>query len=212
MIGDVLLLAEKHERAAKAILQRLEGISFSKYVIAVSGESGAGKSEIAHLLRQAFKQRSIAAKILHTDNYYKTSPLERTPWRQKHGVKESVGLNEYRWDLIQEHINAFRHSAEHVALPFIDIVTSQVDQLITSFKGIEVLVLEGLYAVNADADFKALIDLTYHDTKDAQVLRGKEPQNLFRAEVLEAEHVAVQSLRGKVDLILTKEIMGLAPT
>ena len=210
MIGDVLLLAPKHEKAAQEILHKLEGISFSKYVIAVSGESGAGKSEIAHLLRQAFKQKGLTAKTLHTDNYYKTSPTERTEWRQKHGVNESVGLNEYRWDLIQEHIDAFRKSSDHVVLPFIDIVTSQVDQLITSFKGIDVLVLEGLYAIHADADFRALIDLTYHDTKDAQKLRGKEPQNVFRTQVLEAEHVAVQSLRGQVDLMLTKEIMGIA--
>ena len=209
MIGDVLLLAEKHERATEEILRHLEGISFAKYVIAVSGESGAGKSEIAHLLRQALKQRGIVAKTLHTDNYYKTSPLERTPWRQKHGVKESVGLQEYRWDMIQEHVDACRSSVEHVALPFIDIVTSQVDQLITTFKGVDVLVLEGLYAIGADADYRVLIDLTYHDTKDAQKLRGKEPQNLFRAEVLEAEHVAVQSMRGKIDLLITKEIMGL---
>ena len=209
MTGDVLLLAEKHERAAAEIMRRLEGISFAKYVIAVSGESGAGKSEIAHLLRQAFKQRGILAKTLHTDNYYATSPMERTPWRQSHGVKESVGLNEYRWDLIRDHVDAFRRSDDHVMLPFVDIVTSQVDQLVTSFKGIDVLILEGLYAVYADADFRALIDLTYHDTKDAQKLRGKEPQNLFRAEVLEAEHQAVQSLRGKIDLLLTKEIMGL---
>jgi uridine kinase len=210
MIGDVLLLAEKHEKAAKEIMARLEGRNLKKIIIAVSGESGAGKSEIAHLLRKALKARGLVAKTLHTDNYYKTLPRERTEWRQQHGVKECVGLNEYRWDLIAQHLDDFKNSRENVTLPFIDIVTDQVDQLTTSFRDIDVLVLEGLYAIGAEADFKALIDLTYHDTKDAQSLRGKEPQNQFRAAVLEAEHVAVQSMRDKADLLITKQMMGLA--
>jgi len=52
---------------------------------------------------------------------------------------------------------------------------------------------------------KIFIDLTYHETKKAQVLRGKEPQNKFRLQVLQREHEVVQSLRPLADLLVTKE-------
>lgn len=65
--------------------------------------------------------------------------------------------------------------------------------------------MEGLYPLKADADLKIFIDLTYHDTKKAQVLRGKEPQNEFRLHVLQREHEVVQSLRPLADLIVTKD-------
>ncbi|MFH1352350.1 MAG: uridine kinase [bacterium] len=209
MIGDLLLIGEKHEKATAEILKKLEGVTLKNYVIAVGGESGTGKSEIAYLLRMAFKKRGIRSKIIHTDNYYKTKPDERTEWRQSNGIKESVGLNEYNWELINRHILDFRNKTAEVTLPFLDIVTEQEDRLTTSFKYIDVLVLEGLYAVNAEADFRVLIDMTYHDTKDAQKLRGKEPQNQYRAQVLEAEHASVRSIRGKADLLISKKIMGL---
>ena len=49
------------------------------------------------------------------------------------------------------------------------------------------------------------IELTYHETKKAQVVRGKEPQNEYRARVLEQEHQMVQALRPRAHLLISKE-------
>jgi uridine kinase len=81
----------------------------------------------------------------------------------------------------------------------------QEDLLITSFKGLKYLIIEGLYAIQAKADLKVLIDLTYHEIKKAQFERGKEPANEYRWQVLQREHEVVQSLRSRVDLFVTKE-------
>ena len=59
--------------------------------------------------------------------------------------------------------------------------------------------------MNANADLRVFIDLTYHETKKAQLVRGKEPQNEFRLNVLKREHEVVQSLRPLADLIVTKD-------
>jgi uridine kinase len=133
----------------------------------------------------------------------KVSPQERTEWRKRHGV-ESIGLSEYDWDLIGQNIAEFRESKEAV-LPCIDLLTDQEDRLITNFEGIKYLIVEGLYPLRADADLKIFIDLTYHETKKAQILRGKEPQNEFRLQVLQREHEVVQSLRPSADLLVTKD-------
>ena len=203
MLGDILLITNNHRKAAGQIVERLGGVKSGKFVIAIGGESGSGKSELAHVIARRLKGKTELAKILHIDNYYKVSPTERTEWRVKHGI-ESIGLSEYVWDLINQNITEFRESKEAV-LPCIDLLTDQIDRLITSFEGIKYLIVEGLYPLEADADLKIFLDLTYHETKKAQVLRGKEPQNKFRMQVLEREHQVVQSLRPLADLIVTKD-------
>lgn len=90
-------------------------------------------------------------------------------------------------------------------MPCIDLLTDQEDRLITNFEGIKYLIVEGLYPLKANADLKIFIDLTYHETKKAQILRGKEPQNEFRLQVLQREHEVVQSLRALADLLITKD-------
>ena len=203
MLGDVLLITEKHKKAAEQIVDRLGRIESDKMVITIGGESGSGKSELAHVISRRLKDKGELAKIVHIDNYYKVSPQERTEWRKRHGV-ESIGLSEYDWDLINQNIAEFRESKEAV-LPCIDLLTDQEDRLITNFEGIKYLIVEGLYPLRADADLKIFIDLTYHETKKAQILRGKEPQNEFRLQVLQREHEVVQSLRPSADLLVTKD-------
>ena len=203
MLGDVLLITEKHEKAAEQIVDRLSRIESDKMVIAIGGESGSGKSELAHVISRRLKDKGELAKILHIDNYYKVSPQERTEWRKRHGV-ESIGLSEYDWDLINQNIAEFRESKEAV-LPCIDLLTDQEDRLITNFEGIKYLIVEGLYPLKADVDLRIFIDLTYHETKKAQILRGKEPQNEFRLQILQREHEVVQSLRPSADLLVTKD-------
>jgi uridine kinase len=203
MLGDVLLITDNHRKAAEQIVSRLGKFRSDKVVIAIGGESGAGKSELAHVVARRLKDKGELAKNLHIDNYYKVPPPGRTEWRKEHGI-ESVGLSEVDWDLLNWHIAGFRGSEEAV-LPCIDLLTDQIDKLITSFDGIKYLIVEGLYPLNIDADLRIFIDLTYHETKRAQIVRGKEPQNEWRWQVLEREHQVVQSLRPLADLIVTKE-------
>lgn len=207
MIGDVLLIEERHHKAAEEIYKRLMDKNLKKFMIAIGGESGTGKSEIAHLLRRKFKNDGILSKVIHIDNYYSVPPKDRTAWRKANGV-EMVGYNEYDWDMINATIKAFKNGYKAV-IPFIDIVTDQIDQLSTDFSEIDVLLFEGLYALAAEADFKAMIDMTYHDTKKAQILRGKEAQTEFRTQILEREHHVVQSLRNRANLLITKEMMEI---
>lgn len=203
MIGDVLLITPDHQKAAAGILSFLDRLPGKKIVLAIGGESGSGKSEIAHEVARNLKLRNTPAKIMHIDNYYLTSPTERTPWRKEHGL-DSIGYTEYDWKTINRNLKEFRQDQDQVSMPCIDLLTDQEDTLITSFKGIKYLIVEGLYAIQADADLKVLIDLTYHETKKAQFKRGKEPTNEYRWQVLQREHEVVQSLRPEADLLVTK--------
>ncbi len=205
MLGDVLLISEKHSIAADAILEYIPQKKGNKFIIAISGESGSGKTELAHVLAQKLKKDGLVVKPLHADNYYRIPPLERTEWRKKHGISEAVGLSEYDWKNMDKNIEDFKNDRKS-EMPCIDLLTEQIDTLSTNFDGVDMLIIDGLYAINSKyADLKIFIELTYHETKKAQSARGKEPQNEYRMQVLEREHQVVQSLKPEASLLITKE-------
>ena len=108
MLGDLLLIQETHKLAAAEIKECLMKDLDSKpkgykYIVAISGESGAGKSELSHSLAKLLKEETIRVKVIHTDNYYKVPPLLRNEWRKNQGL-DSIGLNEYDWSLIHQNI------------------------------------------------------------------------------------------------------------
>jgi uridine kinase len=155
--GDVLLITDKQREAAKKIIDRIAKLKKYKPVIAVGGESGSGKTEIAHLTAIGLKSKNMYAKILHTDNYYKVSPQERTEWRMRNGV-ESINYTEYNWEQIKNNIKDFKENRLS-SLPFLDLLTDQCDKLITDFSKVKILILEGLYSLYSDADL--IIDKDY---------------------------------------------------
>jgi uridine kinase len=208
MLGDILLIRDMHKAAADAIARKVLADREKKprgyrYIVAISGESGAGKSEVSHSLAKLLKEEHIRVKVLHTDNYYKVPPLLRTEWRRTKGI-QSVGQNEYDWNLIHRNIQDFKEERESM-MPCIDIIPEQVDKLITDFKKIDMLVIDGLYALKTEGiDFRVFIDLTYHETKISQIVRGKENMDDFRMQVLEREHQNVRALKPLADLVIDK--------
>ena len=205
MLGDVLLIQEKHRKAGAAITVEILKNKKDKFIVAISGESGSGKTELAHVVARGLREHGIFAKPIHIDNYYKVLPLERKQWRIDNVIEECVGYEEYDWGTINRNIDEFKNGAEAV-MPCVDLVTEQVDTLITDFSAIDMLIIDGLYAIKTEGvDLRVFIDLTYHETKKAQTDRGKEPQNEYRWAVLEQEHRMVQALRDSADLIVTKE-------
>ena len=205
MLGDVLLIEDKHRNAGEAIIQKILEKKKDKFIIAISGESGSGKSELAHVIAKGLRKHGIMAKPLHIDNYYRIHPLERTEWRKMNGIENVVGYGEYDWDTIYRNIDDFKNNRT-TTMPCVDLVTEQVDQLTTDFKGIDMLVVDGLYAIRTEGvDLRIFLELTYHETKKAQVVRGKEPQNEYRMAVLEQEHRMVQALKPSADILINKE-------
>lgn len=205
MLGDVLLIEDKHRKAGEAIIQKILERKKDKFMIAISGESGSGKSELAHVIAKGLRKHGIMAKPIHIDNYYRIHPLERTEWRKKNGIENVVGYGEYDWDTIYRNIDDFKNNRKST-MPCVDLVTEQIDQLTTDFNGIDMLVIDGLYAIKTEgADLRVFLELTYHETKKAQVVRGKEPQNEYRMAVLEQEHRMVQALKPKADILISKE-------
>lgn len=205
MLGDVLLITEKHQKAGEIIIEQILASQKPKMMIGISGESGSGKSELAHVIAKGLRKHGIFAKPIHIDNYYRILPLLRTEWRKENGIQNVVGYSEYDWDTINRNIAEFKDGKISTG-PCVDLVTEQVDQLTTDYSTVDMIVVDGLYAIKTEGlDLNIFIELTYHETKKAQVVRGKEPQNEYRMAVLEQEHQMVQALKPKADILITME-------
>jgi len=201
MYENLLIINKKHKKAAKTILEKVMAEKTDKYIITISGEVGAGKASIAHVLGKKLKKRGIKVKTIYLDNYYIVPPAERTEWRRKHGL-ESVGPQEIDWELLKKNISDFLTGSKS-AMPLVDLMNDQVDELITDFKNIEILIISGLYAMEVEeADLKVFIELTYRETLDVQKEQENEELDEFRMQVLEAEHKAVQALKHKADFFV----------
>jgi len=208
MLGDILLINDMHKEAAqsisKRVLSNLEALGDRyRYVVGISGESGSGKSELAHALGKELKNHNIRVKVIHTDNYYRIQPLLREEWRRNKGF-DQIGIDEYDWVKIRRTLRDFKEEQECM-IPCIDLIPEQVDKLITDFSKVDLLIVDGLYAIKAEElDMKVFIDLTYHETKINQIIRMKEAMSDFRLGILEHEHQAVVSLKPLADLVVDK--------
>ena len=199
MLNDRITVNKKHIDAANVVVDDILPEIGQKYIMAIGGEVGSGKSTLAYTIAMRLKKEGVKSKIIDLDDFYKVPPHERKQWRRDHGI-ESVGPDEYDWDSINTLIGDFRQGRKST-MPCVDLITSEVDQLRTSFKGIRVLIINGLYATKLNqADFRVFIELTYTETKEAQLFGQKEEMTGFRKQILEREHKMVQALKPGCDM------------
>jgi len=207
MLNDVVTIEKKHTNAAITLFDRVIRDRKPKFIVSISGEVGTGKCEIAHELGRKLIETGISVKLLHMDNYYHIPPHERMEWRKKNGL-DKIGYDEYDWDTVNNNLDDFRMDKKS-EMPIVDLFTQKVDQLRTDFKGIEVLIIEGLYSIRINqSDLRVFIELTYEDTWEEQIHTHKEILDDFRLEVLKYEHNAVQSLKKRADFYIDFDTAG----
>jgi uridine kinase len=202
MQNDVFHIRKHHTDAAETVFNEFfEKIGKGKYVIAIAGEVSSGKTTLAYLLGRMLKMKGIKTKILDLVDFYKVPPADRKAYREKHGI-ETVGVDEYDWKKIETTIHGFRKGKTE-ELPLVDLLTDKVDSLTTSFKGVQVLIISGLYAFYCKhVDFKIFMELTYRETYETQEYTGKEVMDSFRQKILEKEHKAVQQQKNNADVYI----------
>ncbi|HNX44230.1 MAG TPA: hypothetical protein PLJ84_04145 [Bacteroidales bacterium] len=201
MLNDLVSINKKHEEAALSVYERINTERVPKYIVTLSGEVSSGKCEISNALARLYRKDGVKCKILHMDDYYTIPPEKRTAWRMKHGIG-SIGYDEYDWPRIRKNIAEFRNGKKS-SLPCVDLVTLQVDELITDFSEIDMLIINGLYSVKIqEANLRVFIELTYKETLEQQIAEKKEELDEFRMKVLEREHLVVQSLKPEADFYI----------
>lgn len=201
---DKLRISTGHDKAA----HELEPVIFEalkatgKTIVAIGGESGTGKSEIAYLIGETLKKKGIPTVKWSFDNAYVTPPLEREQKRAE-DYDNNVGLNEMNKAKIEEVMFCFEQN-KSVIVPIVIIKedgSRPINEVTMNMKDKKVLIFDGLYAaligeIMTD-ESKATRIIAMNEKKfniDAQKERGKEKVNEHRMKVLERECHAVRSL------------------
>jgi uridine kinase len=202
MLGETLTIEEYSFTVAESIsklvlAERNKNPKFYKYIVGITGEYESGKAEISNALAKRLKTEHIRVKIIHAENYYKVAPLLRLEWRRTKGL-DSVGMDEYDWNLLNRNIQDFKEERESM-MPYTDLIPEQVDKLITDFKKIDLLIIEGLYAIKTDGiDLRIFID--FNGKSDHQ----KEGYSDFQLQVVEKENKNVHALKALADVIISQ--------
>ena len=187
MIGDKLVFEDHHRDKEFEIMNKIFELKKSRMVVTIGGYSGTGKSEISVLLQQIlWESRFIRSKIINLDDYYTTNFQERDIIRLVEGI-DTVGSQEMNWDKIDKIINSFKEG-KRLYLQRIHRYLNSTEHVILDSKNIDVLIIEGLYALNTDSNYKVFLDATEEDTYEFRKKRNKEnPDEVFRKKVLEKE-------------------------
>jgi len=201
---DKLRITSGHEKAANELVPIIRNAlkTTGKVIFAAGGESGTGKSEIAHLVKEILKKQGIEPVAWSFDNAYVTAPEEREAKRAE-DYDNNVGLNEMNRSIIKEVMTCFEKN-KSVKVPIVVINpdgSRPIMEITLNMDGGKVLIVDGLYAaligtIKTD-ESKATRIIAMNAKKfnlDAQKERGKEAVNEHRLKVLERECLAVRSL------------------
>ncbi|MFQ6611088.1 MAG: zeta toxin family protein, partial [Fidelibacterota bacterium] len=110
MIGDKIIVKEKHRQAADKLFSVLNAIyneGDKKLTIGIGGESGSGKSELAVALKELFLGNGISCVILQQDDYFNFPPKTNAVMRREN--IELVGPGEVNLGLLDHHLIQFKN-------------------------------------------------------------------------------------------------------
>lgn len=205
MIGDLILVNEGHKDKAKKILPKIKRDN----IVLISGISGTGKTEVALCLSNFLYEKGITSLVISIDDYYKTKWGDRERERKSGGVK-SVGLHEIDWDILKHLVNSFNKKAM-LRYQRIHKNANKLEFTTSSSKGVDVLIIEGLYSAYLKkfdkGDVIVYLEGSPKQTYDFRLKRFKEnPDSKFRQEVVMRESRIVSQLRRYCNLVIPFDI------
>jgi len=207
MIGDKLIIKDKHRQAAEQIAERILpdlGSAGRIYTISIAGESGSGKSETGRAVADALIRRGFTTLVLQQDDYFVHPP--KTNDRTRRQDIGWVGMQEVRLDLLDEHLRQARSGAEAIVKPLIVYEEDRIVEEAVSLKGIAAVVAEGTYTtILENIDTRVFINLTYLDTLQSRLERARETQDDFLERVLEIEHRIISRQKSRADYLVDKQ-------
>lgn len=202
MIGDKLIYKPEHYKKCQYIIPKImEKYFHNRLVIAIGGESGTGKTEIASLLQEAlWEQHKIRVKTIHVDDYYKTLWLDRNKVRRQKGLN-SVGKKEIDWKKLNKIIETFKSKQKYLYVQRIHRYTNSIEETKSDNRCIDILIVEGLYANYLEnKDMGIYLEGSIKDTEKFRKERAKEKQTRFRYRVLRKEKQEVQKTKKLADI------------
>lgn len=219
MIGDTPVIEERHHAIAEKVFERIQDRvrSQEKFVIAVGGLSGSGKSEVGALLADKAEQLGKGVYVLSCDNYPHKVPRDNERYRRELYAKEGEdGLRRYLGtqeetdlDRLAQIVKDFKGGADTVMLRIIDNPGNTVafDAKPLDVSEIHFLVLEGSWSNHVEGvDFRFAIYAKPEETLEHRRKRGRDPLDEVSEQVLFVEGGKLEVIYNeRADLVITRD-------
>jgi uridine kinase len=203
MKGDILVLQEYHKRAASEIVpQIIERVrnKNSRFIIAVAGESGSGKSETSKALANELEKHGIKSVILGQDDYFILPPKSNNAKRRDN--PDWLGPHvEVKLDVLDQNLKCAIQGINEINKPLVDYET-------ICLEGVKVVIAEGTYtSLLKNVDTRIFITRNWLDTLEHRQKRnrGNEAGDPFIEQILTTEHKIIAGQRQLADFVITNE-------
>lgn len=201
MVGDVIILKNRHRRLAGRLLQKLEKDLHNRCVISVGGESGSGKSTMSMSLKEELEHQGYHVVILHMDDYYFLPPTDNHEARLEDLTR--VGPQEVNLELLQKHIIDFKGGARLIDKPLVHYRENEIRSEVLTVEEPTALIVEGTYVTELDEiDHRIFMTRDYRQSYKDRLARGRDQGTAFIEKVLAVEHEIVRKHSVHADLLV----------
>jgi uridine kinase len=203
VIGDKLVIEQHHTARAADICELLAHRiqPGERFTLAVAGESGAGKSELAYEIHRLLNERSVGADVLQQDDYFVFPPKTNHEMRRRN--LEQVGPYEVKLDFLDSNLRSFKQGERIIYKPLVVYEKDLITREEMPVGDLTVLIAEGTYTCRLEfVDLRVFIDRNYRQTLEARKRRARDKWEPFIQEVLEREHQIISAHRALADVII----------
>lgn len=205
MIGDRVIPKPFQTTAAEDLFAIFDGRVGPRAVIAIAGESGSGKTEIAFELVRFFESRGTPAIMFQQDDYFFYPPRTNEETR-KRSLKR-VGLGEVNLRLLDEHLGHFKRVPQkRLEKPLVVFYENRITRETIDPAAFEVAVVDGTYtSLLKNVDWRVFIDRSYKETIDDRKQRSREAIDEFSEQVLELEHKIIAKHKTMAHIVVKSD-------
>jgi uridine kinase len=208
MRGDILKIKPHHTAAARAVYDLLAAeieTAPGRFVVALGGESGSGKSETAAELARFAGDDGVKAIVIQQDDYFILPP--KTNHRKRLEDFAWVGPGEVRLELLGEHLGRARDAnAKELAKPLSLFEEDKLTRETVPLAGVKLIIVEGTYTTCLEnVDRRVFIDRDFEETREARAERGRDVLDDFSERILAREHEFISKLKDEADVIINED-------
>ena len=175
-----------------------------RFVVAIAGESGSGKTVTASALADELRAHGHHAVVLHQDDYFIRPP--RANHEHRCADLASVGPHEVNLTLLDRHVADFRAGREGIEAPLSDYRTDSFLVRRLDFADAAVLVIEGTYVLQLDdSDIRIFMEATHEETAERRRLRNRDVDAPIIDDILAIEHALIAPQVRRADIVIDRE-------
>jgi len=207
MIGDKIHVQPQHTNAAKEIFAVLKDKigGGERVAITVAGQSGAGKSEIAHELAGFLDGEGHKTFVFQQDDYFVYPP--KTNHNERLKDIGWVGTQEVNLKLMNDHVEEFKSGRkELLEKPLVIFDEDRITSEKIDLAPFDIVIAEGTYtSLISSADYHVFIDRDYYDTRQHRLERGRDKIDEFTDKILKIEDRIITKHKQYADFIVNKD-------